>query len=64
LLKKFASIWKKDMKIIENSNYNIDKSLVCTRDDFKYKNSRPTYQNMLIEAKEWMDLHPSYYSHY
>jgi dTDP-4-dehydrorhamnose reductase len=64
LLKKFAKIWKKDMKITENPNYNVDKSLVCTRDDFKYKNSRPTYDNMLIETKEWMDSHPSYYSHY
>lgn len=64
LLKEFATVWKRDIKILENPNYKVDKSLVCTRDDFKYKNSRPTYENMLIEAKDWMDSHPSYYSHY
>ncbi len=64
LLKEFANIWKRDIKISDNPNYNVDKSLVCTRNDFKYKDSRPTYENMLIEAKEWMDAHPSYYSHY
>ena len=64
LLKEFATVWKKDIKISDNPNYNVDKSLVCTRNDFKYKNIRPTYKNMLIEAKEWMDSHPSYYSHY
>ncbi len=64
LLKEFATVWKKDIKISDNPNYNVDKSLVCTRNDFKYKNIRPTYKNMLIEAKEWTDSHPSYYSHY
>lgn len=64
LLKLFAKIWNKNINIIDNSNYKIDKSLICTRKDFKYKNFRPTYENMLVEAKEWMSIHPDYYSHY
>jgi len=64
LVKEFANIWNNDIEIGDNPNYEVDKSLVCTRDDFKYKDSRPTYENMLIEAKDWMDNHPSFYSHY
>ncbi len=64
LLKLFAIVWKKEIIIGENSSYEVDKSLLCTRDDFKYKNSRPEFENMLIETKEWMDNHHSYYLHY
>lgn len=64
LLKKIANLWGKDIKISDNPNYKVDKSLVCTRDDFKYKDSRPTYENMLIEAKAWMDKNPCNYQHY
>ncbi len=61
LLKEFSKVWNRNIKIGKNPNYEVDKSLVCTRDDFEYKDSRPTYKNMLIEAKEWMDSHPSHY---
>jgi dTDP-4-dehydrorhamnose reductase len=64
LLKEFAKVWEKDINISDNPNYKVDKSLVCTRDDFDYNVSRPTYEKMLLETKEWMDSHPSYYSHY
>jgi dTDP-4-dehydrorhamnose reductase len=64
LLKKFAKVWNKDIEIRENPNYQVDKSLVCTRNDFKYKDSRPTYEKMLLEAKEWMDNNPLNYQHY
>lgn len=64
LLKLFAKIWNKDINISENPNYEVDKSLVCTREDFNYKESRPTFENMLIETKKWMDARPSFYSHY
>lgn len=64
LLKEFAKVWGKDINISDNPNYKVDKSLVCTRDDFDYNVSRPTYEKMLLETKEWMDTHPSYYSHY
>lgn len=64
LLKEFAKVWGKDIKISDNPNYNVDKSLVCTRNDFKYKDSRPTYENMLIESKDWMNKNPLNYEHY
>lgn len=64
LLKLFTKIWNKNIKIGDNPNYEVDKSLVCTRTDFVYKNSRPTFENMLIEVKQWMDDHISNYSHY
>ena len=64
LLKEFAKVWNKDIEIGENPNYKVDKSLVCIRNDFKYKDSRPTYEKMLLEAKEWMDNNPLNYQHY
>lgn len=64
LVKEFNNIWEKDIKIGENPNYEVDKSLVCTREDFKYKNARPTFRNMLVEAKEWMNKYQNYYKHY
>lgn len=64
LLKEFSKVWGIDIEIGENPDYKVDKSLVCTRNDFIYKDSRPEFTKMLVEAKEWMDKHPSFYSHY
>ncbi len=64
LLKLFAKIWDKDMKIGNNSDYEVDKSLVCTREDFIYMNNRPNYHQMLLDLKIWMNLHPRLYRHY
>lgn len=65
LLKLFAKIWNKNITIEENSNYSVDKSLICTRSDFVYSNNqRPDFEQMLIEAKKWMDLNQDYYQHY
>ncbi len=62
LLKLFRKVWGKELEITPFDNYMVDKSLVCTRTDFNY----PTieFKKMLIELKEWMDEHPSYYLHY
>lgn len=65
LLKKFAKVWNKHIEIGENSNYKVDKSLICTRTDFIYANNqRPSFEQMLIETKEWMSLKKDYYQHY
>lgn len=65
LLKLFAKIWGKEIFIEENTKYSVDKSLICTRTDFIYANNqRPNYEQMLIEAKDWMDLNKAYYQHY
>jgi dTDP-4-dehydrorhamnose reductase len=64
LVKKFAEIWNKNIEISENEDYKVDKSLVCTRDDFQYKDKRPTYEKMLTDTQKWMSKHSTLYSHY
>lgn len=60
LLCLFLKIWNKKLIISPYNDYVVDKSLVCTRNDFKY--AKPDYHNMLIELKKWIDDHPTYYS--
>ena len=62
LLQLFNQVWKKDLNVTAFENYTVDKSLVCTRSDFSY--TTPEFEKMLIETKEWMEMHPTYYSHY
>ena len=62
LLKLFSAIWDKPSEVTPFDNYKVDKSLVCTRSDFKYPT--PKFKKMLIETKQWMEEHPSYYKHY
>lgn len=61
LLLLFNKIWKKDIKIIPFDDYYIDKSLICTRNDFKYDDV--DYEKMLIELKAWMTMHTQYYKY-
>ncbi|MBD3792442.1 MAG: SDR family oxidoreductase [Campylobacterales bacterium] len=62
LLKRFAKVWDKEIEIRPYEGYKVDKSLICTRDDFTHP--RPEYEKMLLEMKEWMSEHSEYYSHY
>lgn len=65
LLKLFAKIWNKEIIIEENSKYNVDKSLICTRTDFIYvNNKRPNFEQMLLDTKNWMYKNKDYYQHY
>ncbi|NVJ54195.1 MAG: SDR family oxidoreductase [Campylobacteraceae bacterium] len=65
LLKEFAKVWNKTIEIGENSDYKVDKSLVCTRTDFIYTNNqRPNFEQMLLDTKNWIDLNKNYYQHY
>jgi len=64
LLQLINRIWDINIKINDNKNYEVDKSLICTRKDFQYKKSRPKYEEMLMETKQWIDSHPVLYSHY
>lgn len=64
LLESFSKVWEKDVRIKKDISYKIDKSLVCTREDFIYKDSRPRYEEMLNELKMWMDTHENIYKHY
>ena len=60
LLCLLLKVWNKKLMIIPSNDYVVDKSLVCTRNDFKY--TRPGYHKMLIELKRWIEDHPTYYS--
>jgi dTDP-4-dehydrorhamnose reductase len=62
LLKLFAEIWNKNISIAPYDNYHIDKSLICTRDDFDYE--VPDYKSMLISLKDWMNKYANIYQHY
>lgn len=59
LLLLFKRVWHKEIEIVPFEDYSIDKSLVCTRNDFKYINLK--YEKMLMEMKVWMDSHSKYY---
>lgn len=60
LLCLFLKLWNKEITIIPSDNYAVDKSLVCTRKNFKY--SKLDYESMLIELKQWIENHPTLYS--
>lgn len=50
------------IKVIEDNNYKIDKSLICTRNDFNYNVS--SYSDMIFKMKQWMLIHNENYNHY
>ena len=62
LLKLFSDVWDKPLEVTPFDDYQVDKSLVCTRSDFKYPT--PMFKKMLLETKQWMEEHPEYYKHY
>ena len=63
LLKLFNIIFRdSSINIIENSKYLVDKSMYSSRDDFNYVS--PSYQNMIIEMKEWILNYNFQYKHY
>jgi len=59
LLHLFKRVWSKDIEIHPFDDYAIDKSLICTRDDFQYEDL--AYEKMLHELKQWMDEHQGMY---
>jgi len=59
LLGLFAKIWNKELTIVPFDNHAVDKSLVCLREDFEYY--KLNYDSMLIELKQWIENHPTYY---
>lgn len=59
LLKLFNTIFRNDSLIVlENSNYKVDKSMYSSRTDFDYK--VPSYEEMIIEMKNWIESNSSY----
>jgi len=62
LLKLFAAVWGKTIAITPMEGYVVDKSLVCSRQDFDY--AVPDYETMMIDMHAWMEAHPDLYRHY
>ncbi|SEG42514.1 dTDP-4-dehydrorhamnose reductase [Halpernia humi] len=59
LLNLFNEIFRNNnIKILPDDAYKVDKSLVSIREDFKYK--VPTYSEMLIEMKNWINAENIY----
>jgi dTDP-4-dehydrorhamnose reductase len=50
------------INIIPSEEVNVDKSLINSRDDFSFV--VPSYEQMVIEMKEWIEGHKELYTHY
>lgn len=60
LLTLFNEYCKKEsLSVIPSDRLKLDKTLICTRTDFKF--TVPTYEQMIIEMKEWIDRHQNIY---
>jgi dTDP-4-dehydrorhamnose reductase len=63
LLKLFnKELRDNQIQINEENELIIDKTLINTRTDFDF--IIPSYENMVLEMKEWIDTHPNFYNHY
>jgi dTDP-4-dehydrorhamnose reductase len=63
LLALFNKYFKNNSVIINSSSTPIiDKSLINTRKDFDFV--VPSYENMIIEMREWIISHNNFYNHY
>ena len=60
LFNKYAKTHQ--ISILQDNNLILDKSLVNTRNDFSF--IVPSYKSMVIEMKEWINLHQDLYPHY
>lgn len=63
LIGLFNKYMKNDaIKIVPSDKLNLNKSLVNNRDDFTF--SVPSYEQMIIDMKEWINIHRDLYPHY
>lgn len=63
LLRLFNKYMKADeISIVPSYSVNIDKSLITNRNDFKFK--VPSYEQMVIEMRDWILSHKDLYSNY
>lgn len=63
-LLKLLNKYMKDIKIeiLPSDKLSLDKSLINNRKDFSFK--VPSYENMVVELKEWIENHKELYPHY
>lgn len=63
LLMLFNKYMKEDaLTILPSDALVIDKSLINNRNDFEFV--VPSYEQMIIEMKEWIEIHKDLYPHY
>lgn len=63
LLKIFNDVFGRGLEINEDrSTMNLNKTLIDNRQDFGYKVA--DYTSMVLEMKEWIELHADLYKHY
>jgi dTDP-4-dehydrorhamnose reductase len=63
LLKLFNKYLRDEkITILQDDKFQIDKSLINNREDFLFK--VPSYEEMVIEIKEWILNHQDLYPHY
>ena len=63
LLKLFNKYFRNDaLNILPNADLQLDKSLRHQREDFGFQ--VPSYEQMVIEMKEWVDAHQELYPQY
>ena len=63
LISLFNKHFRNDkLKIARSGSLVLDKSLRNSRDDFSFK--VPSYEEMIVEMKEWTDKHSTFYPHY
>lgn len=63
LLELFNKYMKSNqIEILKFEDFSLDKSLTNNRTDFSYK--VPSYEDMVKEMKEWIDIHKDLYPHY
>jgi dTDP-4-dehydrorhamnose reductase len=63
LLKLFNKYIKEEsLTILPSEDFVVDKSLINNRNDFEFV--VPSYEQMILEMKEWIEIHKVYYPHY
>ena len=63
LLRLFNKYFRNDeLTILPSDKLQLDKTLKCTRTDFDF--IVPSYEQMIIEMKEWVDAHKELYPNY
>jgi dTDP-4-dehydrorhamnose reductase len=63
LLKLFSTYFRREsVSVVEDFTIQLDKSLINTRSDFDF--AVPSYEQMLMEMKDWVLNHRYLYNHY
>lgn len=59
LLTIIKEVFNKDIEIIPDDSYECDKSLVVTKENYKF--NIPSYHQMIVDMKDWIDKNKDIY---